>query len=93
MPTRQPERQLTEFIAKFTPEMGKLIRAARSKMRSLMPETQSFLSQPKRKASVYAFFRAQGCRTRTNYCEATAMSCATFTLSPQMGLTTRMFVS
>jgi len=38
MPTRQPERQLTEFIAKFTPEMGKLIRAARSKMRSLMPQ-------------------------------------------------------
>ncbi len=24
MPTREPERQLAEFIAKFTPEMGKL---------------------------------------------------------------------
>ena len=33
-----PTRQLTEFIAKFKPEMGKLIRAARSKMRSLMPQ-------------------------------------------------------
>jgi hypothetical protein len=38
MPTRQPERQLTEFIAKFTPEMGKLIRAARAKMRGFMPQ-------------------------------------------------------
>ena len=38
MPARQPERQLTEFIAKFTPEMGKLIRAARAKMRGFMPQ-------------------------------------------------------
>jgi hypothetical protein len=37
MPTPPAERQLAEFIAKFTPEMGKLIRAARSKMRSFMP--------------------------------------------------------
>jgi hypothetical protein len=37
MPTRQAEQQLTEFIAKFNPEMGKLIRAARSKMRTIMP--------------------------------------------------------
>jgi hypothetical protein len=33
----KPERQLSEFIGKFTPEMGKLIRAARAKMRGLMP--------------------------------------------------------
>jgi hypothetical protein len=33
----KPERQLSEFIEKFTPEMGKLIRAARAKMRGLMP--------------------------------------------------------
>jgi hypothetical protein len=38
MPTRQPERQLREFIAKFTPEMSKLIRAARAKMRGFMPQ-------------------------------------------------------
>jgi hypothetical protein len=38
MPTRQPERQLSEFIEKFTPDMGKLIRAARAKMRRLMPQ-------------------------------------------------------
>jgi len=38
MPTRQPELQLTEFIAKFTPEMGKSIRAARAKMRGFMPQ-------------------------------------------------------
>jgi hypothetical protein len=33
----EPERQLSEFIEKFTPEMGKLIRAARAKMRGFMP--------------------------------------------------------
>jgi hypothetical protein len=33
----KPERQLGEFIEKFTPEMGKLIRAARAKMRGFMP--------------------------------------------------------
>ena len=37
MPTRQPERQLAAFISKFTPEMGKLIRAARTKVRALVP--------------------------------------------------------
>jgi hypothetical protein len=37
MPTPQAEQQLAEFIAKFTPEMGKFIRAARSKMRGFMP--------------------------------------------------------
>jgi hypothetical protein len=38
MPAREPERQLAEFIAKFTPEMGKLIRAARAKMRAFTPQ-------------------------------------------------------
>jgi hypothetical protein len=38
MPTRESERQLAEFIAKFTPEMGKLIRAARAKMRAYIPQ-------------------------------------------------------
>jgi hypothetical protein len=38
MPTQQPERQLSGFIAKFTPEMSKLIRAARAKMRGFMPQ-------------------------------------------------------
>jgi hypothetical protein len=38
MPTRQAERQLTEFIAKFTPEMAKSIRTARAKMRGFMPQ-------------------------------------------------------
>jgi hypothetical protein len=37
MPARQSERRLAEFIAKFTPEMGKLIKAARAKLRSIMP--------------------------------------------------------
>jgi hypothetical protein len=37
MPTREPERQLAEFIAKFSPEMGRLIRAARAKMRTFIP--------------------------------------------------------
>jgi hypothetical protein len=37
MPT-QPERQLAEFIAKFTPEMGESIRAARAKMRAFIPQ-------------------------------------------------------
>jgi hypothetical protein len=37
MPTRQAERQLSEFIAKFTPEMAKSIRTARAKMRGFMP--------------------------------------------------------
>jgi hypothetical protein len=38
MPARPPEKQLAEFIAKFTPEMGQLIRAARAKMRAFMPQ-------------------------------------------------------
>jgi hypothetical protein len=38
MPTRDPERQLVGFIAKFTPEMGKLIRDARAKMRGFIPQ-------------------------------------------------------
>jgi hypothetical protein len=38
MPTRKPERQLAEFIAKFSPEMGKLIRATRAKMRAFIPQ-------------------------------------------------------
>ncbi len=37
MTTSPPERQLNEFIEKFTPEMGTLIRAARAKMRGLVP--------------------------------------------------------
>jgi len=32
-----PERQLAGFIAKFTPEMARLIRAARAKMRKRLP--------------------------------------------------------
>jgi len=32
------EQQLKEFIAKFTPQMGKLIRAARKKMRGFIPQ-------------------------------------------------------
>lgn len=43
MPTRQAERQLSEFIAKFSPEMGKRICAARAKMRSFMPVDGSHL--------------------------------------------------
>jgi hypothetical protein len=38
MPTREAERQLAEFIATFTPEMGKVIRAARAKMRAFIPQ-------------------------------------------------------
>ena len=33
-----PEKQLAEFIAKFTPEMAKRIRAARAKMRKRIPQ-------------------------------------------------------
>jgi len=33
-----PEKQLAEFVAKFTPEMAKRIRAARAKMRKRMPQ-------------------------------------------------------
>ncbi len=38
MPTQAPERQLAEFIAKFTPQMGRSIRAARAKMRAFWPQ-------------------------------------------------------
>ena len=38
MPKREPERQLAEFIAKFTPEMAQVIRAARAKMRVFIPQ-------------------------------------------------------
>jgi hypothetical protein len=38
MPTPKPEQQLDEFIAKFTPAMGRLIRAARAKMRGFIPQ-------------------------------------------------------
>jgi hypothetical protein len=38
MPTPEPEQRLDEFIAKFTPEMGKLIRAARATMRRIIPQ-------------------------------------------------------
>jgi hypothetical protein len=37
MPKADAELRLEEFIAKFSPDMGKLIRAARAKMRALMP--------------------------------------------------------
>src|SRR5690349_5285174 len=33
-----PEKQLASFIAKFTPQMAKRIRAARAKMRKRMPQ-------------------------------------------------------
>lgn len=38
MNTPTPEKQLAGFIAKFTPEMATLIRAARSKMRKRLPK-------------------------------------------------------
>ncbi len=38
MTTPTPEKQLAGFIAKFTPEMAALIRAARSKMRKRLPK-------------------------------------------------------
>ena len=37
--TPTPEKQLAAFVAKFTPEMATLIRAARSKMRKRLPKT------------------------------------------------------
>jgi hypothetical protein len=43
MSTRASERQLAEFIAKFTPEMGKLIRAARAKMRAYIPQAMELV--------------------------------------------------
>jgi hypothetical protein len=38
MKTPSPEAQLAGFIAKFTPSVAALIRAARRKMRALLPE-------------------------------------------------------
>jgi hypothetical protein len=38
METPEPERQLAEFIAKFSSEMGGLIRAARARMRAFIPQ-------------------------------------------------------
>jgi hypothetical protein len=43
MRTQTPERQLAAFIAKFTPEMGRLIRAARAKMRRRLPNAQELV--------------------------------------------------
>lgn len=43
MPTREPERQLAEFISKFTPQMGKFIRATRAKMRALFPQAMELV--------------------------------------------------
>jgi hypothetical protein len=43
MPSREHERQLAEFIAKFTPEMGKLIRATRAKMRAFIPQASELV--------------------------------------------------
>lgn len=37
MATPTPEKQLAAFIAKFTPDMAKCIRAARAKMRKRIP--------------------------------------------------------
>ena len=36
--TMSPEKQLAGFIAKFTPEVATLIRAARKKMRERLPQ-------------------------------------------------------
>jgi hypothetical protein len=38
MPAPEPELRLDEFIAKFAPEMSKLIRSARAKMRGILPQ-------------------------------------------------------
>jgi hypothetical protein len=38
MKTPSPEKQLAGFIAKFTPEIARLIRAARRKMRERLPQ-------------------------------------------------------
>lgn len=38
MKSLTPEKQLAEFIAKFTPEMATRIRAARAKMRKRIPQ-------------------------------------------------------
>jgi hypothetical protein len=38
MPTKEPARPLAAFIAKFSPEVAKVIRAARAKMRAFIPQ-------------------------------------------------------
>ena len=38
-----PEKQLTGFIAKFTPEVAELIRAARKKMRERLPDAMELV--------------------------------------------------
>jgi hypothetical protein len=43
MPTTDPERQLAAFIAKFTPEMAKMIRRVRAKMRALIPQASELV--------------------------------------------------
>jgi hypothetical protein len=43
MPTIEPERQLAAFIAKFTPEMAKMIRGVRAKMRALIPQASELV--------------------------------------------------
>ncbi len=43
MRTQTPERQLAAFVAKFTPEMGRLIRAARAKLRQRLPNAQELV--------------------------------------------------
>jgi hypothetical protein len=43
MATRSPEKLLAGFIAKFTPEMGAYIRAARRKMRQRLPSAQELV--------------------------------------------------
>jgi len=41
--TQTPERQLAAFIAKFTPAMGRLIRAARATLRQRLPNGQGLV--------------------------------------------------
>ena len=43
MATQTPERQLAAFIAKFTPAMGRLIRAARAPLRRRLPNAQELV--------------------------------------------------
>ena len=43
MKTTTPEKQLAGFIAKFTPEVAALIRAARKRMRARLPRATEFV--------------------------------------------------
>ena len=43
MKTPSPEKQLTGFIAKFTPAMASTIRAARKKMRERLPNAHELV--------------------------------------------------